>query len=154
MNTRKTWTWIREGELDGREDARGASREVDLFGAPLHGLEFWIDNTEGVESGRVLGWDEGAINAGVAEIVGCPEDHRSAYYRAYAKGALAEAWVIRREMESTARKRYVCSPEHPMPTGSKGRWEHTNVVQTLDFGDTRWVKCQDCGVEWHEELPQ
>lgn len=51
--------------------------------------------------------------------------------------------------------RFVCSPEHPMPQGAKGRWEHTNAHETAYDGDyDAEYKCDDCGHVWREELPQ
>ena len=31
---------------------------------------------------------------------------------------------------------------------------HPNAKETVDFGDSRLMKCPDCGQEWEEELPQ
>lgn len=54
-----------------------------------------------------------------------------------------------------ANGRYVCTPEHPMPEGATGRWEHTNVSETDSSSDyTASYKCDDCGLEWREELPE
>ena len=56
--------------------------------------------------------------------------------------------------------RFICSPEHPMPQGATGRWEHTNAKEMGEqrsgwpSGDTVTVKCADCGKTWTEELPQ
>lgn len=56
--------------------------------------------------------------------------------------------------------RLVCSPEHPMPKGATGRWEHTNVIEIGEqepgspSGDIQKYRCTDCGHEWREELPQ
>lgn len=38
-----------------------------------------------------LGWDEGAINAGAHKFAGVPEEHRGAYYEAYASAARQHA---------------------------------------------------------------
>lgn len=48
------------------------------------------------------GWDEAAINAGAAEIVGIPRPHREAYYKAYTKGAAAA--VARRKLRARRRR--------------------------------------------------
>ena len=56
--------------------------------------------------------------------------------------------------------RFLCSPEHPMPKGAKGRWVHTNVVEDGEqrngwpCGDDQDYRCVDCGHTWTEELPQ
>jgi hypothetical protein len=52
--------------------------------------------------------------------------------------------------------RQICSPEKPMPKNASGRWAHTNVeeVRTCFEGCCAYYKCQDCGHEWREELPQ
>ncbi len=52
--------------------------------------------------------------------------------------------------------RQICSPEHKMPEGDKGRWAHTNVseIGTCWEGCCADYKCTDCGHEWREELPQ
>lgn len=55
---------------------------------------------------------------------------------------------------------YVCAPDRPMPKDAPGRWAHTNIRTVggdSDFHlgleyDRR--RCQDCGVEWEEEVPQ
>jgi hypothetical protein len=57
-------------------------------------------------------------------------------------------------------ERQTCSPEHPMPKGATGRWEHTNVKEVGEqingwpAGDIQGYRCVDCGHEWEEELPQ
>jgi len=51
-------------------------------------------------------------------------------------------------------KRSVCSPENPMPKDASGRWEHTNVKEIADWGETATYQCQDCKHTWTEELPQ
>jgi rubrerythrin len=54
----------------------------------------------------------------------------------------------------------ICSPEHPMPQGDKGRWQHTNTEEVGDQedgwpgGDIQKYRCKDCGHTWKEELPQ
>ena len=47
-----------------------------------------------------LGWDEAAINAGVARIVGIPARLERAYYEAYANGANKEARALLAEYEN------------------------------------------------------
>ena len=51
--------------------------------------------------------------------------------------------------------RFVCTPENPMPKGASGRWEHTNAHE-IDCGSDYYAryKCDDCGHEWTEELPE
>jgi len=62
--------------------------------------------------------------------------------------------------EKTERGNFLCSPEHPMPQGAPGRWEHTNaheVGEQLDGwpgGDIVRMRCDDCGESWRMELPQ
>ncbi len=57
-------------------------------------------------------------------------------------------------------KRFICSPESPMPKGATGMWEHTNVKeigeQREDYpcGDLQDYQCLDCGYRWTMELPQ
>lgn len=51
-------------------------------------------------------------------------------------------------------ERQICSPENPMPKDATGLWEHTRAQEILDLGETRWMACPDCGIEWKEELPQ
>ena len=57
-------------------------------------------------------------------------------------------------------ERQLCSPEHPMPKGATGRWEHTNVVEVGEQSDgypgddLQRYRCNDCGHEWRAELPQ
>ncbi len=73
------------------------SRAIEMGTA--HGIEAVMDvlNEQGVDAVRAcqrpghVGWDESAINAGVARIVGVPEELESAYYAAYAKAAHAKA---------------------------------------------------------------
>lgn len=89
--------WAAKGEADGRKEARALHEEQ-----PELGLESWIRLTDVVEAGGELGWDEGARQAGTAEIAGCPREHRDEYYRGYARGALAEAREIRTEIEAAA----------------------------------------------------
>lgn len=52
--------------------------------------------------------------------------------------------------------RQICSPEHPMPKDAPGRWAHTNVreVGECSQGCCADYRCDDCGHEWREELPQ
>lgn len=53
--------------------------------------------------------------------------------------------------------RFLCSPEHPMPKGATGRWEHTNAHEYGDGcfeGCCADYVCDDCGHKWREELPQ
>ena len=53
--------------------------------------------------------------------------------------------------------RWICGPEHLMPKGADGRWEHTNVIEVGDGcadGCCADYKCLDCGHQWREELPQ
>jgi hypothetical protein len=50
--------------------------------------------------------------------------------------------------------RQLCSPQHPKPKNVRGRWAHTNAHEIRDYGDTRRMRCDDCGEEWTEELPQ
>jgi hypothetical protein len=53
-----------------------------------------------------------------------------------------------------------CSPEHPMPKGATGRWQHTNTEEVGDQqdgwpgGDIITVRCKDCGHQWTQELPR
>lgn len=49
-----------------------------------------------------VSWDEGAINAGVARIVGVPERLERVYYRAYDEGARARAQEIAAALMSAA----------------------------------------------------
>jgi hypothetical protein len=57
-------------------------------------------------------------------------------------------------------ERYLCSPEHLMPTTAGGRWAHTNVeeigdqVDNYPCGDLQRMRCRDCGATWWTELPQ
>ena len=41
-----------------------------------------------------LGWDEGAISAGAAELDRCPKGCEQAYYRAYQAGAVARVYEL------------------------------------------------------------
>ena len=53
-----------------------------------------------------------------------------------------------------ANGRLVCSPEHPMPQGAAGRWEHTNVEdagECLD-GCCDYYRCKDCGHTWRQKV--
>lgn len=57
-------------------------------------------------------------------------------------------------------KRFICSPEHPMPKEATGRWEHTNVEEVGEQrdgypgGDLQDYRCLDCEHRWTAELPQ
>ncbi len=51
-------------------------------------------------------------------------------------------------------ERQLCSPEHPMPKGASGRWEHTNAHEIDGSDYYARYKCDDCGHEWTEELPE
>jgi hypothetical protein len=52
------------------------------------------------------------------------------------------------------------TPKTPMPKGAQGRWEHTNAHEVghqengWPCGDIIRLRCDDCGHEWKEELPQ
>ncbi len=52
--------------------------------------------------------------------------------------------------------RQTCSPEHPMPAGDTGRWQHTNVIDDGEClgGCCDYFKCLDCGHRWREEVPE
>lgn len=103
--------WAAKGEADGREEARALHEARPLPEIKSLTLQDWIRKTDGVEAGREEGWDEGARQAGTAEIVGCPAQHRDEYYAGYARGGLAEAWEIRREIEAAAQSRLSASEE-------------------------------------------
>ena len=75
----------------------------------------------------------------------------SAYYDSMAAFPVGSVPVERIE---TTEHRQVCSPESPMPKGAPGRWEHTNTKEIYDGGDYARYRCDDCGHEWEEELPQ
>lgn len=50
----------------------------------------------------------------------------------------------------------ICTEENPMPKGSAGRWQHSNVIEVgecLD-GCCAYYKCLNCNHEWKQELPQ
>lgn len=70
---------IRLGRKDGEADVRNVLEEqgIDVVRATL-------------APGHV-GWDEGAINAGAAAIVGVPDDLHADYYAAYRDAAAALA---------------------------------------------------------------
>lgn len=52
-------------------------------------------------------------------------------------------------------ERQTCTPNNPMPKGALGRWEHTNAHE-IECGSDYCAryKCDDCGHEWTEELPE
>lgn len=57
--------------------------------------------------------------------------------------------------------RYQCTPEHPYNPELGGKWVHREAYEVADSqrdgwpaGDTVRVKCDTCGLEWTEELPQ
>lgn len=64
------------------------------------------------------------------------------------------------EHPKTVRGNFLCSTEYPMPKGAAGRWEHKNAHEIGDQengwpgGDIVRIRCDDCGLEWEEELPQ
>lgn len=65
------------GDHDGREEVEIVLQDRGLRAV----LRTLIDGC--------IGWDEGAINAGAFETTKLPKRFRSAYYEAYAAGALA-----------------------------------------------------------------
>ena len=50
--------------------------------------------------------------------------------------------------------RYICTPKNPWTPEKGKRVAHTNVREIRDYGETRRMRCEDCGKEWTEELPQ
>ncbi len=60
----------------------------------------------------------------------------------------------------TLRGNFHCAPNHPMPKGAEGRWEHTNAHEVGEQkdgypgGDIVTMECADCGERWKMELPQ
>jgi len=106
----------RKGARAGRGEVRDMLREQGL-GAVLGTLR----------DGHVA-WDEGAINAGAAEIEGIPSRLEQAYYRAYAAAAAAE-------VDRLSRQRTKC------PCG-KRRTRHV-VVRGSNAGKS-WDECP-CG---------
>ncbi len=59
-----------------------------------------------------------------------------------------------------ANERQECTQLNPMPKGATGRWCHDDVVEVGDQeggwpgGDWQRYRCNNCGHEWKEELPQ
>jgi hypothetical protein len=47
-----------------------------------------------------------------------------------------------------------CSPDNPMPEGSNGHWEHTNVSEIGNGEYVATYQCSDCGHTWRSELPE
>lgn len=70
---------ISKGVVDGVEDVETVLEE--------QGLDVVVAT---LKPGHV-GWDEGAINAGAAQLSGVPSEHEEAYYEAYAAAARARA---------------------------------------------------------------
>lgn len=61
-----------------------------------------------------------------------------------------------------ANGRYLCTPEHPMPTNApkKSRWSHASLQEIgpqenhgLGCSTTKY-ECRDCGASCRNELPQ
>lgn len=46
-----------------------------------------------------------------------------------------------------------CTPDNPMPKGSKGKWEHQEAY-IVDCDDITSWKCKSCGHKWRSETPQ
>lgn len=58
-------------------------------------------------------------------------------------------------------ERKTCTKESPMPKGDRGRWFHDGAHEVhgsqrdgWPCGDTIQMRCDNCGHEWSEELPQ
>ena len=47
-----------------------------------------------------------------------------------------------------------CTKETPWTPDKGNRAAHDRVIEVADYGDTRRVRCNNCGHEWTEELPQ
>ena len=58
------------------------------------------------------------------------------------------------------KERYQCTPERPWKQGDPTPVEHSNVVAVgpqrdgYPGGDIQRQRCENCGIEWDEELPQ
>ena len=76
---------ITAGKRDGTADVEAVLREQGLAGV-----------VASLQPGQPE-WDEGAINAGAAEIVGIPAKFRAKYYRAYAEAGRVRAAQIAAE---------------------------------------------------------
>jgi hypothetical protein len=98
-----------EMRVDGPGGAEMACQPEDVPAAIIAVVQGEFDGIEDVETvleeqGRDVviatlapghvAWDEGAINAGAAKLVGIPDEHHEAYYAAYARAARARAEEI------------------------------------------------------------
>jgi len=85
-------TW--RGAVMTREQAIELGRQDGIEDVETVLAEQGIEAVRATLAPGHLGWDEGAINAGVAQIRGVPEEHRTAYYEEYARTARARAGEV------------------------------------------------------------